>query len=211
MKIAGEAALDAPPETVWQALNDPSVLAQCIPGCQSLEQVADDDFKMTVSAGVASIRGTYDGKVALSDKQPPSSYVLRASGAGAPGTVDATCKITLSANGPGTNLAYDADAIVGGVVAGVGQRMLAGVAKKMAVEFFGNLNDRLNGKAIADASAVALAVSGASAQPVVFTGRAAVPGTVGTSTLDLMSVAVGAGIALLGVIVGGCVRRRPRR
>ncbi|PRZ40372.1 hypothetical protein CLV47_1177 [Antricoccus suffuscus] len=203
MKIAGEATLDVPPETVWQALNDPSVLAQSIPGCQSLEQVAVDDFKMTVSAGVASIRGTYDGKVALSDKQPPSSYVLRASGAGAPGTVDATCRITLSAKGSGTNVAYDADAVVGGVVAGVGQRMLAGVAKKMAAEFFGNLNDQLTGKAVA-----AVPVRATPGAPVAFTGRAAAasPGT-GMPALDLLSVGVGAGIALLGVIVGSCVRR----
>ena len=210
MKIAGEAALDAPPDTVWQALNDPSVLALCIPGCTALEQVAADDFKMTVSAGVASIRGTYDGKVTLSDKEPPSSYVLRATGAGAPGTVDATCKITLSARGSGTNLAYDADAIVGGVVAGVGQRMLAGVAKKMAAEFFGSLNDRLNGNVLVDIPTVEVGALGAAAQRAVFTGRAAASRRTEGPSLDLVSVAVGAGIALLGVIVGGCVRRRSR-
>ncbi len=136
MKISGTADLAAPPETVFAALNDPAVLAATIPGVQSLEQVSDDTYRMTVVAGVASIKGSYEGQVGLADQQPPHSFTLRASGSGAPGTVDATVAVRLSEERSGTRLEYDADAAVGGMIGGVGQRMLSGVAKKMAGQFF---------------------------------------------------------------------------
>lgn len=148
MKISGTATLGAPVETVWAALNDPAVLVRTIPGCQRLEEVTPDVYKMTISVGVASIKGTYEGEVVLADQQPPDSFVLKASGAGAPGTVSADVRVTLSPTGDagtGTRLDYDADAIVGGVVGGVGQRMLTGVAKRMAGEFFGAVDDVLTG------------------------------------------------------------------
>jgi carbon monoxide dehydrogenase subunit G len=137
VKIAGSAVLHAPAERVWAALNDPAVLARTIPGCSHLEPVGSDSYAMTVTAGVASIKGVYKGQVALHDQQPPGSFRLRASGAGAPGTVTADVLVRLSDTDDGsTQLDYDADAVVGGMVGGVGQRVLAGVAKKTAGEFF---------------------------------------------------------------------------
>lgn len=136
MRITGSAALAAPVEAVWAALNDPAVLVRTIPGCEQLEEVGPDRYRMTVTAGVASITGTYDGEVALAEQQPPTAFVLRASGAGAPGTVEADVRVTLAPDGVGTRLEFDADAVVGGVVGGVGQRMLAGVARRTADEFF---------------------------------------------------------------------------
>src|SRR4030081_3515307 len=96
MKVAGEAVLHAPIERVWAALNDPAVLVRTIPGCERLEATGADAYTMTVTAGVASIKGSYAGNVALSDQQEPNSFVLRASGAGGPGTVSADVRVTLA-------------------------------------------------------------------------------------------------------------------
>ena len=168
MKIAGSAVLHAPADRVWSALNDPAVLVRTIPGCSSLEPNGPDRYRMTVTAGVASIKGVYSGEVALHDQQPPGSFRLRASGAGAPGTVQADVLVRLEDAGDGTTaLSYDADAVVGGMVGGVGQRMLVGVAKKTAGEFFTAVDGVLTG-------AAPLAAAGAEA-PVVETPVAAAP------------------------------------
>lgn len=147
MKLSGTASLSAPPQRVWEALNDPAVLARTIPGCEQLSATGPDDYRITVSAGVASIKGVYQGTVRLSDKTEPTSYVLHASGSGGPGTVSAECVVRLAPDGDGTTLSYDADAVIGGVIAGVGQRVLAGVAKRMAGQFFGAVDDELTGAA----------------------------------------------------------------
>lgn len=146
MKVNGSAVLHATPDAVYAALNDPAVLSGTIPGCESLTALGDDRYAMAVTAGVASIKGTYEGEVALSQQQPPTSFVLHAKGSGAPGTVDTTVTVTLADAGDGsTLLEYAADAAVGGMVGGVGQRMLGSVAKKMAGQFFGNVDDVLTG------------------------------------------------------------------
>ncbi|MGL5857581.1 MAG: SRPBCC family protein [Angustibacter sp.] len=137
MRVSGSATLHADPDRVYRALGDPAVLVATIPGCQELVQLSPDRYRMTVTAGVAAVRGTYDGEVSLADQQPPTSLTLRARGSGAAGTVDATCRVRLSDAGGGTTrVDYDADAAVGGAVGGVGQRMLGGVARRMAGEFF---------------------------------------------------------------------------
>lgn len=136
MKVAGSAVIGADREQVWAALQDPSVLVRTIPGCERLEEIGPDTYRMTVSAGVATIKGVYDGEVALSSPLPPESFVLKARGAGAPGTVDATVVVRLSEADGGTRVDYDAEAVVGGVIGGVGQRMLGAVAKRTAGDFF---------------------------------------------------------------------------
>lgn len=145
MKVTGSARLDASRQQVWAALTDPAVLVRTIPGCQRLEEVGPDQYRMTLTAGVASIKGVYLGDVALRDQQPPQSFTLVASGAGAPGTVSAEVRVTLTETGGTTHLDYDADATVGGAVGGVGQRVLTGVAKKTAGEFFRAVGDVLTG------------------------------------------------------------------
>ena len=146
MKISGSNSLNAPVDQVWAAMLDPAVLARCIPGCETLTTTGPDQYAMRVTAGVAAIKGTYDGEVSLADKQEPNSLTMKARGAGAPGTIDATVAVRLapSATG-GTELTYDADAAVGGAVGGVGQRMLAGVTKKMAGQFFTALDRDIAG------------------------------------------------------------------
>src|SRR6185503_6134751 len=137
MKISGSAVLNAPVERVWAAFNDPGVLARAIPGCQVLHEVEPDAYKMTVSVGVASIKSTYEGDVILTELDPPGSFCLKVIGVGAPGTVGADVSFRLQeSEAGGTDLSYEADAVVGGAIGGVGQRMLMGVAKKMASQFF---------------------------------------------------------------------------
>ena len=211
MKVTGSATLHAPRDKVWAALNDPAVLVRTIPGCQQLEEVGPDAYRMTVTAGVASIKGTYQGDVALTDQDAPGSFVLRASGAGAPGTVSADVRVTLAESDGVTRLDYDADAIVGGMIGGVGQRVLAGVAKKTAGEFFKAVDDVLTGKAPSVPSprgeGEVGAVAGA-AQPGVFTAPAAGrrAGVLGDDFVR--GLVAGAVIALLGALVGGWAARR---
>ena len=206
MKVSGNATLNAPPTRVWAALNDPAVLVRTIPGCERLEEVEPSAYRMTVTAGVASIKGSYAGDVRLTDQEEPHAFVLKASGAGGPGTVSADVKVRLADGGDGTTvLSYDADAIVGGMIGGVGQRILTGVAKKTAAEFFQAVDDVLTGAAVAAAPPpAALAPAGErgvyTAPPV---GRPAVMGG------DFIKGAVfGAAVALLGALVGGWAARR---
>jgi uncharacterized protein len=220
VNLDGSAVLQGAPADVWRALTDPAVLARTIPGCLALERVGEDSYRMDVSVGVGAVKGTYAGEVHLTDQQPPTSYVMHASGAGAPGQVRATVTIELAPSGDAaTVLTYSADAVVGGPVAGVGQRMITGVAKRMAAQFFTAVDAELTGAGVAAAPAEArppAAVSGATdldapapQQPQVFTGRASVPA--GTSG-DLRTLALGAVggsvLTLIGVLVGYRLGRR---
>ena len=90
MKISGQNTVAAPVQQVWDALLDPAVLVRTIPGCERLEETGDHVYAMTVSAGVAAIKGTYDGTCALSDLDEPASLTMKVQGAGAPGTIGAT-------------------------------------------------------------------------------------------------------------------------
>ncbi len=202
MNITGEATVRGAVERVYAALTDPAVLVRTIPGCERLEQTGPDAYTMTVSAGVAAIKGTYAGEVLLSDQQPPHAFVLKASGSGAPGTVEAVARIGLTPGADGTTtVGYDADAVIGGMVGGVGQRVLTGVARRMAGEFFAAVDSALNEPASA--------VPAGSAAPAVFTRPPTVhsgrPGDFATG------VAFGALAALLGAIVGGLIARRARK
>jgi uncharacterized protein len=213
MRVSGTATLHAPVERVYAALNDPAVLVRTIPGCERLERVAEDAYKMTVTAGVASVRGTYAGDVRLSRQDPPRGFVLEASGAGAPGTVTADVQVRLAPGEDGTTeLTYDADAVVGGMVGGVGQRMLVGVAKRTAGEFFAAVDGVLTGAApAAEAEPAAGQAAAAAAAPAVFTAPPR-PAAAGLPGGELAAgVVLGAAAALLGVLVGGWVARRAAR
>ncbi|HET8613977.1 MAG TPA: carbon monoxide dehydrogenase subunit G [Actinomycetales bacterium] len=223
MKVTGSAVLHASPDAVYTALTDPAVLSSTIPGCESLTAVGEDRYRMTITAGVASIKGTYEGEVSLHEKQVPSSFVLKAHGAGAPGTIEVSVPVTISDVGDGTSrLDYDADAVVGGMVGGVGQRMLTSVSKKMAGQFFGNVDDVITGKRAAVVAAPEAAPSApAPAEPVVggpaviapaagqvFRPPAPPAGAPGALANPLAAALVGAGIALAGVLVGWLAGRR---
>jgi carbon monoxide dehydrogenase subunit G len=146
MRISGGATMHAPAGRVWAALTDPAVLVAAIPGCEQFEPAGPDTYRFTVAAAVASIQASYTGEVSLSQQQQPSSFVLTASGAGAPGTVTTSVQIRLADIADGTTeLSYDADAVIGGLIAGVGQRMLSSVARRLAGAFFNSVDEALVG------------------------------------------------------------------
>jgi hypothetical protein len=163
---------------------------------------------MTVTAGVAAIKGTYAGTCILSDLQEPSSLVMKLDGAGAPGTIGATVNVSFAAGSDDTTrVTWDADAVVGGMIGGVGQRMLTSVSKRMAGEFFGNVDKALSGGLPPVVAGAGSAAAAAPAPGQVFTAPPAAPGI--TSQSDFVKgIAVGAGLVVLGVVVGSLFGRR---
>jgi carbon monoxide dehydrogenase subunit G len=147
MKLEGAHDIQAPRQKVWEAFLDPERLRQAIPGCEKLEALGNDEFKATMKIGVAAVKGTFEGKVRLLDKRPPESYTLAVDGSGGPGFVRGETLISLAEIGGGTRVSYSADVQVGGLIAGVGQRMLGGVSKMMADQFFNRMSEQLTAKA----------------------------------------------------------------
>ena len=143
MKLEGSYDVKAPRQKVWSAFLDPETLRKAIPGCEKLEMIAADEYKATLKIGVAAVKGTFEGKVRLLDKKPSDSYRLAAEGSGGPGFVRADTLISLSDLEGGTRVSYRADVQVGGLIAGVGQRMLGGVSKMMADQFFNRMSEQL--------------------------------------------------------------------
>ncbi len=204
MKVAGEAVLNAPVDKVWDALLDPSVLVATIPGCERLEATGENAYAMTVNAGVATIKGTYAGTCELSDLTPHESLLLKAAGSGAPGTVGADVWVRFTDRGDGTTtLAYEADAVVGGMIGGVGQRMLTSVSKRMAGEFFASVDRVLTGETPTVAPAATAGTAEGQAAGV-YTAPPAAPRAGGIDDF-LKGVAVGAALVAFGVLLG---RRR---
>jgi carbon monoxide dehydrogenase subunit G len=143
VKLEGRYTFDAPPERVWALLLSPEALKSCVPGCERLDLVGEDSYDATLKVGVASIRGTYNGKVRITDRDEPNSYTLQVEGSGGSGFVRGEAKISLRPEGEATLVAVDADGQVGGTVAGVGQRMLGGVAKMLMNQFFECMRSQL--------------------------------------------------------------------
>ncbi len=147
MRFEGDAQIPATPEAVWAGLNDPEVLRQSLPGCQSMEQTGEREFTATVVTKVGPISATFRGKVELADLDPPHSYTLKGRGQGGPaGFARGEARIRLTPEGDGTRLAYVADADIGGKIASVGGRLIQGVAKKTADDFFAGFGRVLTGE-----------------------------------------------------------------
>ncbi|MCY3795713.1 MAG: carbon monoxide dehydrogenase subunit G [Gammaproteobacteria bacterium] len=135
MEQSGEYRIPAERATVWRSLNDPAVLARCIDGCQSMEQLADDRFAATVKARVGPVRATFDVALTLTDMRPPESYVLEAEVKGkTAGFGKGTAEVALAdADDGATLLSYR---VVGGKLAQIGARLIDSAARKMADDFF---------------------------------------------------------------------------
>lgn len=144
LELTGSETLGAPPQQVWDALNDPKVLQACIPGCRRMTETAPDSYVMEVHLKVAAVGGSFEGAVALEDKKEPVSGNIRVSGEGSIGTGTGAATFTLEPDGQGgTVLHYDGRGEIGGLVAGVGQRILKSVAKHLVKQFFGALKKQL--------------------------------------------------------------------
>ncbi|MGD9954261.1 MAG: CoxG family protein [Burkholderiales bacterium] len=150
MQMKGEQLLSAPPERVWEALNDPEMIRECVPGCESLERVSDTEFRALLLAAIGPVKAKFTGKLTLSDLDPPRSYRMGFEGSGgAAGFAKGSAEVTLVPEGAGTRLAYSASVQVGGKIAQVGSRLIDGVAAKIAGDFFARFRDRLGGEAAA--------------------------------------------------------------
>jgi carbon monoxide dehydrogenase subunit G len=144
--IEGEERIAAPVATVWAALNDPAVLKDCIPGCQTLEKTSDTDLAATVVLKIGPIKATFAGSVRLSNLDPPQAYTISGEGkGGVAGFAKGGADVRLAEDGSeATLLTYAAKADVGGKIAQLGSRLITSTSKKLAGEFFSNLNKRVS-------------------------------------------------------------------
>src|ERR1700760_3856943 len=137
MTMTGDAQLGAPRDVVWAKLNDAEVLKSCIPGCEDLEKLSDTEFRATAKMKVGPVSARFKGKVNLSDLDPPNGYKISGEGeGGVAGFAKGGATVKLSDKDGGTLLSYNVDAQIGGKLAQLGQRLIAGAAKKMADDFF---------------------------------------------------------------------------
>jgi carbon monoxide dehydrogenase subunit G len=183
MQLTGEYILPAKPADVWRALNDPDVLRQCIPGCQSLEKLSDTAFKATVGTRIGPLQATFNGEVTLSDLDPPNGYTISGSGSGGVvGGAKGGAKVRLAPEGDGTKLTYDVDAQVTGKIAQLGSRLVDSTAKMMAGQFFDKFRDIVSQPADA-------VIAGSSATPKPATGLGEVPGWVWLAAAAVLALA----------------------
>ncbi len=149
MELTGEFRIPAPRETVWQALNDPEVLKQCIPGCHEVVKVSDSEFTARATLKVGPVKATFTGKVTLSDLDPPNGYRIAGEGqGGAAGFAKGEAVVALDSDGADTVLRYTVHATVGGKLAQIGSRVIDGVTKKMADDFFGRFTEIIAAAAV---------------------------------------------------------------
>ena len=155
MEMTGEYKIPAARDKVWDALNDPEILAKCIPGCQELNKDSETELSATVKSKVGPVSATFKGKVSLSEIDPPNGYRISGEGSGGvAGFAKGGAEVKLAEDGEGTVLTYVADAQVGGKLAQIGSRLIDSTAKKMANEFFGKFAEEVGGPT-EDASAAA--------------------------------------------------------
>jgi uncharacterized protein len=197
MKINGDHDFRASRAQVWDALNSPEILAATLPGARRLEPTGPDEYALSVDVGVGSVRGTYEGTFALSDKQERESCTVTATASGRPGSVTAVASMRLADNGEGARMSYEADANVTGPLAGVGQRLMGAAARRTTEQFLSALDERI----VSGAPAAAAAEPGAAVVPAA---QAAPAG----AKVIVASALGGFALALIGVAVGRWTARR---
>ena len=136
MKISGSYFLALPPEEAYQRLQDPEVLAGAMPGCESLDKIGPDEYRMKMKMALASLSGNFDGKVRITDQSPPSSFKLMVEGSGKVGFMKGEGNLKFTPKDAGTEVSYEGDVQIGGTIAAVGQRLIDGTAKMMIKRFF---------------------------------------------------------------------------
>ena len=139
MKISGSYTLPLPRERAYQIMQDPEILARAIPGCESLEKIGPDEYRMKMKMALASLSGAFEGKVRITDQTPPESFRLVVEGSGKIGFVKGDGLLKLSPVEGGTEVSYEGEAQVGGTMAAVGQRLIDGTAKMMIKKFMEKL------------------------------------------------------------------------
>jgi uncharacterized protein len=144
LTMTGEVDLPAPQAVVWAKLNDPAVLKACIPGCQSLERTSENELEAVAKVKIGPVSATFKGKVLLSDIDPPNGYTISGEGAGGiAGFAKGGAKVRLSPSADGTRMTYEVEAQVGGKIAQLGARLVDGVAKRLADQFFASFAEEV--------------------------------------------------------------------
>ena len=141
MKLVGSYKLNVKKEIVWQALNDPNVLKQCVPGCESFEKKSDTIFIVTATNQIGPMNATFSGTVTLSNIQENQSYTIKGEGQSSVGFANGSANVKLTEKNESTTLIYEVNVNVGGKIAQLGSRLIDGVAKKMSDYFFGHFAD----------------------------------------------------------------------
>ena len=144
MKLTGSYEFNATPEKVWQTLTDPTTLSGCIPGCEKMEALGNDEYAATVTIAMGPIRSRFDAKVKMVEMKPYESYGLIIEGNGPSGFVRGESQVTLTENDGKTTVDVDSDSSSGGLLARVGQRMMESFSKNMMNRFFTCLQESVN-------------------------------------------------------------------
>lgn len=150
MEMSGEQRIPATQDETWAALNDPGILKACVPGCESIERVADDEYQVLMVARIGPVSARFKGKLALSELNPPHSYAIAFEGqGGAAGFGKGSARVQLAPEGEGTLLTYQAKANVGGKLAQIGSRLVDAAAKKISQDFFAAFSAKVGVQAVA--------------------------------------------------------------
>jgi uncharacterized protein len=139
MRLEGSHTIAAPRDKVWRMLHDPEVLARCAPGVKSLAADGENRYRATLELGIGPVRGTFQGHLAITEQQEPEAMTLSVEGSGGPGGVKGQGRLRLVEEGHQTVVHYEGEPRLSGRLAGVGSRLVGGVAKKLAGQFFDNL------------------------------------------------------------------------
>jgi uncharacterized protein len=199
MRMTGEEQIGAPRSRVWEALNDPEILRQCIPGCQSLERETADKLRAVVEVKIGPIGARFNCVITIADVVASQSYTLRAEGQGGTvGSAKSAIKVKLSDNGGGTLLSYEVDAQVGGRLAQLGGPLIDATAKQLAGKFFKRFGEMVGGGSTTAAKdAPQAAVTAAHAHAQLQAGAPASSGAFPIAWILALAVA-----ALVGFLVG---------
>ena len=145
MKIGGSYTVPVPPQVAYAKLQDPVILAKCMPGCDHLDKVGEDEYEMKMKVAIASVQGLFGGKVRIADQNPPASFRLLVEGTGKIGFLKGEGLLNLAAVDGGTEVKYEGDVQVGGMIAAVGQRLVEGSAKLIIKKFFEKFTEAVAG------------------------------------------------------------------
>jgi uncharacterized protein len=144
MEMSGEERIPASQADTWAALNDPEMLKACVPGCETIDRLAENEYQVMMVARIGPVSAKFKGKLVLSDLNPPHAYAIAFEGqGGAAGFGKGSAQVQLAPDGEGTKLSYQVKASVGGKIAQIGSRLVDAAARKIAQDFFAAFNEKV--------------------------------------------------------------------
>jgi uncharacterized protein len=165
MELSNTRIVPAPPSVVWAALNDATILKECLPGCESLEPTGEHAWRVVMAVRVGPVSARFNGRMTMTDIDAPTAYTLQFDGqGGAAGFAKGEARVTLAPDGENTAMAYVAKAQVGGKLAQIGSRLVDGAASKLADDFFARFVERVSGEAAMPAVAAEETSAGSRAE-----------------------------------------------